>query len=161
MQDVASPHLEGVDAELSRDDVDDRLAKQRLYHPRAAICRTRRGVRPHRGRPDLDGRYPVGTRDHLDEVAATRTSVGTAVLELVDLHREDDAVFGRTYRHLDELASRVRGGDEILVTILDPLHRPPEQSRGDRDRGLLSRDGDLLAERAADVFCENPDGSRR
>ena len=152
LHDVAPPELEGIDAGVARRDVEHELASDGLEHPRAAVRAATRGVGDHtRARPthlpDLVG---AGKKPQ-DARAAASGRVRTQVVDVLHLHRGDDAVVVERDRHLCLLGTRVRRGDEVLVTVLRPLHRTAEQTRRERERGLLAPDVDLLPERAPDV----------
>ena len=66
-------------------------------------------------------------------------------------------------RHLDVdlLLAGVARGEEVLVAVLDPLHRPPELAGCGGQAEVLPADAALEPEGAADVAGEHPHALHR
>src|SRR5258706_10759106 len=50
-----------------------------------------------------------------------------------------------------QLVARMTRADQMLAAVLDPLHRPPQPARQERNQQVFRIDGPLEAEAAADV----------
>jgi hypothetical protein len=72
-------------------------------------------------------------------------------------HPEDLAVLAQRHLPVQVDVAREAGGDQVARLVLDPLHRPLEQDRG-QDRADVPRvHRHLVAEPAADVRGDDPD----
>jgi hypothetical protein len=160
---VAAAHLGRIELQALGHHVEDALHHERAHrHPDSAI-RTERGlVGPHRqGFPRI-GFDPVGARQ--DRRGAERLECRR---ERIDVER---AAVGDHTRAQPAHPSRLIGGDvdgdsplarvdrrgEVLLTLLDPLHRAPETARRRGHRHVLGQHVDLQAEAAAHVGDDDP-----
>ena len=149
---IAAAHLDAVDTELRGDGVEQALAHERaLVAPRRAIGRGRRLV----GQPVMSGhlvvRDAIGPRQHaggeVDDAGAVRAHIGALVVEEHVVDAEDVAVGIDRGADLVALLARMVGGDEMLVAVLDPLHRPTE-THARRGRPARPRDKARRARRS-------------
>ena len=159
---VPLAHLDRVEAELGRDDVDDPLGQPQVLHPRvAAVRRDGRLVRADLREVDLDVPPGVHPRRHLRPDDAAERLVA----------RERAAVVDRTHLEAGHLAVRLHGDLDVeeraLVPVrvrrvlvgapLRPLHRPAELPRQQAEDDVLRMEADLVAEPAADVLGDEPE----
>ena len=104
---------------------------------------------------DPIGRDDIGPGEHRGgEVGHGRgvgADIGALVGEEFVVDREDEAA--RIDRGADvvDLVARVVRGDEMLAPVLDPLDRPAEAKRAERDQHVLGIDLAADAEAAADM----------
>ncbi len=163
VDDVAQAELERLDAELCRDHVDEPLPHERLGRPGPAVRHVARlvgdGDRLLEGQA-LDAVRAGHHRLHGPGHEVAHTRVGARVDEHAHLQGEDDPV--RAHRHLDveALLTRLPGRGEVLVAILDPLHRSTEVHRHGRARDLLAAVAHLEPERATDLLGDDADHRR-
>ena len=108
---------------------------------------------------DVTVRHAIGTGK--DEAGQARRAEGRVERPRVDdVHvadrEETSLVIGREGRLVDGFA-RVRGGAEVLVSILDPLHRHPEIPGVKAGQDVFGKDAELEPESAAHVTGDHPD----
>ena len=87
--------------------------------------------------------------------------VRAGVADVAALHREECAVGSRRDLDVADDLLRVEARGERLVAVLDPLHRPAETLRRDRDQVVLGPEMQLQAEGAADVRARSPAAASR
>src|SRR5216683_3287211 len=165
LDEVLLPELGLVDAQLEgcvRDQALDQVA--RLGNSERAAIRHAawRLVRVVAIGGDVRGRDVVGARDDVEqarfELAWLCVGEERAVVAVqVDAQREHLGV--RVHRevagHVE--VAREAGGDEVLVPVLDPLHRPAEQETGGRRHHVAWVDRDLVAEAPTEVRGDDAD----
>ena len=161
--DVAQPDLVAADAEVARGEVEHALAHPRLDRPRPAVRDVRRLVR--RGRASYvkpSAAMPVRPRQHhpdhhrVHRGAERERRVRALVHRHVHAHAEQRAVVAERRFDVERLLARLAGDEQVLVAVLDPLHRPAEIDGGGEHGDVLTRREHLHAERAADVLRGDP-----
>ena len=156
---VLLAHLDRIEAELVRDDVDDPLGQPEVLHARvAAVRRDGRLVRADLREVDADVAPPVAAGRHLRPDDAAERLVARespAVVDRLDGEPEHRAVGLHRDGHVEEGALvpvRVR---RVLVRApLRPLHGTVELPGEEAARGVLGMKRDLVAEAAADVLAD-------
>ena len=145
------------------DHVEQPLAEEvGLEAARPAIGADRRLVgHPQRG-VDRDVGDRVGPRHELGDVARADRAVGAHVGAHVDVgvaaQAEDDAVAAAGDLDIDLRFAGVVHRHQVLAAVLDPLHRPPDMARGERNEEVLRVELAARAEAAADVVLHHVDG---
>ena len=165
---VATPDLGAVDAELSGEDVHQALVHERRdREPDAAVGPLGALVRRHRAAPRPVALDAVGPRDHarrargLEEMTLRVDAVRAHVADDVGLEAEQPPVRARRRANAYLLVARVAGSQQVLAAILDPLHGPVQVAGQPRHDDLLRVHVRLLAEAAADVGAAHPAGLER
>ena len=165
---VATPDLGAVDAELSGEDVHQALVHERRdREPDTAVGALGALVRRHRAAPRPVALDAVGPRDHarrargLEEMALRVDAVRAHVADDVGLEAEQAPVRARRRANAHLLVARVAGGQQVLAAILDPLDGPAQLARQPGHDDLLRVHVRLLAEAAADVGAAHPAGLER
>ena len=74
-----------------------------------------------------------------------------AIDEEIVAQREDMAVIVKADLDIVQLVARMAGAQQMLLPLLDPAHRPPEQAGEKRDQQVFGVDMALAAEAAADI----------
>ncbi len=97
--------------------------------------------------------------EHAHHRAGTAAAdrVGTGVVEVLHVGTDDDPVGVDGQRGLHPLDSRVGRRDQVLATVLAPLHGRVEQVGGEDDDHLFTTYERLQTEAAADVADLHPD----
>ena len=153
---IAAADLDGVDADLGGDGVDQPLAHECcLIAAGRAISAARRLV----GQPDMAaravGRHAIGPGQHgggqVRHGCRVRAHIGAVVVEEFVVDAEDAAVF--VDRRLDFMAllARVIGGDQVFTTILYPFDWLVKFQRGRADQHVFRIHLAADAEAAADM----------
>src|SRR2546427_1185185 len=159
---VAASHLEGLDAELPRDEADHPLHHERAVRtPGPAVGADGGLVGVGHVELDVVVAQPVRSRelsgrDERDDDAVG--GVGPRVVHEPVAQAEDAAV--PVDRDLDvvELAALLVRGEQVLATVLGPLHGPGEPDGGERHEDLLrEEEHDLGPEAPADVGRDHLD----
>ena len=160
---VAQPQLDGVDAELARRVVDQRLARRLAGRP--ADAAVRRGLALVRERRvDLvahvldvvEARQERGRAERVDEARPRMPEIGAAVADVAALQGEEAAVgVGCQLELADDLLG-VPARGQRLVAVLDPLDRRAQAARQLGDDGLLDEQVHLEAEAAPDGRADHP-----
>jgi hypothetical protein len=88
---------------------------------------------------------------------ALRPNVCTVVAPGAVAKRQKCSVGRRGHLDLVHLLARVVGRDEVLVPVLDPLHRPANTARCKRDQVVLGIELAADPEGASDVHLDEPD----
>ncbi len=86
-------------------------------------------------------------------VGEERAMVGVTVHP----HAEDLAVLAQRHLAVQVHVPREPGRDQVAGLVLDPLHRPLQQDRGQDGADIAGIDRHLVAEAAADVRRDDPD----
>ena len=158
---VASPQLGRVDGQLHGQHV------HRALHHRGRLRPPGAAVGGQRCRIGDDAMSLVG--DRWDRVDASRhlpreegqqrrdSRVGSDVGKNPGPEADQVAVASGPQLHLLHLAAPVRHPDQVLGTGLDPLHRPPELSRGSGHDDQLRPGSCLRSEAAAHVADDHTD----
>ena len=157
---VALAQLDGVEAELVRDDVDDALGEPELLHPRVpAVRRDGRLVRHRLRELEVDVAPLVHPgRDLRPDHAAERlvAEVRAGVVDRLRAEAEQRAVGLDGDLGVEEPALvAVRHRLVELGAPLRPLDRPAELARQQAAGDELRVRGDLVAEAAADVLRDH------
>ena len=90
-----------------------------------------------------------------------RSLVRPAVGDVPGPQAEDRAVVPQGDLQLVDLLPGVGDGQEVLVAVLDPLHRPADPAGGEGHQEVLGVEVGLDPEAAADVGRDDPDRARR
>ena len=155
--------LDRVDPELTADLVDEGLQGEvRLRLPEATVGAGRRLVRHDLRDRALGHRDPIRTGDlarrHEGRVDPGHEDLArTHVVDQVTPQRGDRPVVAHGGFELHGLLASLTAGHEMLATILDPPHRPPQLHREPRDEDLFRVDVRLHPEAAADVGGDHVD----
>ncbi len=86
----------------------------------------------------------------VDHAGADRIP-GAAIDHKTVAQRQDAALFVEADLHVVDLVARMARADQMLAAVLDPLHRPAEPARQERDQQIFRIDVALDAETAADI----------
>ena len=163
---VAPPQLNPVEAQLAGCHVDRALEQVgRLGPTRAAIGTGRHLVGACA--PDRDrGRRDVVAAGHQHRGGVGRDRGGRKQVRPQvgqDRRPEGQDPSGGVQPKLDLALDppTLIGPEEVLHPVLDPLERPPQLHRGDRQRDRLDRDRPLAAERPAHVGHYHADALSR
>ncbi len=153
---VASAHLDAVDAETHRDGVEQALARERALEAAGRpIGATRRLVGEAHVANHAIGRDVIRAGQHARGEIRHGGGVGAHIAALVVeelVFDPEDAPFGIDRgAQLVALLARVVGRDQMLAPILDPLDRAVEPQRRDADQHVLGVELAPDAEAAADV----------
>ena len=159
---VAASHLDGLDAELARDEADHPLHHERAVRTPGAAVRADGGL-VGVGHVELDVvvAQPVRSRelsgrDERDDDAVG--GVGPRVVHEPVAQAEDAAVPVDGDLNGVELAALLVRGEQVLATVLGPLHGPGEPDGGERHEDLLrEEEHDLGPEAPADVGRDHLD----
>ena len=156
--DVAEADLVAADPELAGRDVEHALAYPRLHRPGSAVRHVRRLVRRgERGR-EPERRHAVRPRQHradherVHRRAERERRVCTLVHRHVHAQPEQRAVVAQRRLDVERLLAGLSRDQQVLVAVLDPLHRTSEVDCGREHRDVLAGREHLDAERAADVL---------
>ena len=154
---VPLAHLDRVEAELARDDVDDPLGEPEVLHARVTAVRgDGRLVRRHLRELELDVAPAVHPGSHLRPDHAAERLVAqprAGVVERLGPEAEQRAVVLDGDLGVPEPALvAVRHREVEVGAPLRPLHRPLELARQQAADDELRMRGDLVAEAAADVL---------
>ena len=101
---------------------------------------------------------PVRPRQHradhhrVHRGAERERRVRALVHRHVHAHAEQRAVVAQRGLDVERLLARLAGDEQVLVAVLDPLHRPAEVDGGGEHRDVFAGRQHLHAERAADVL---------
>ena len=154
---VPAAHFRGVDARLQGHQVHEALAEVGALRAACAAVRADRGgIREDPGQLDVEVLDLVALREHGAETAeegagGVRGEVGAEARVHGAAHRGDPAAIVHRHLQVGDLVPAVRGGEERLAALLDPLHRAAEGAGGGDHRHLVGVDRALRAERAAHV----------
>ena len=154
--------LHRIEAEVVRHDVQQPLAEEiRLEPPRRAQGADRRLAGDEGLHRQCDVADAIGTGQELRGLRrhdpAVSADIRTHVRENMPAHGENRAVaFARDLNLAIDLA-RVVGRNQMLPAILDPFHRPADETRRERDQEFLGIELTLDAEAAADVDLDHVD----
>ena len=162
---VLAPELGLVHAEVVGGGLHHALLEEhRLGHPERAAVRDAAGrlVGVHAPGGQVRGRDVVAgeRRVHQADLELARLGVGEerAVVGVgVHPHAEDLAVLAQRHLALEVDVAAEAGGDQVAGLVLDPLHRPLEQDRGEDRHDVARVDRHLVAEAAAEVGRDDAD----
>jgi hypothetical protein len=152
---VAAAQLGRIEREPPRGAIQQPIQhKRRLGSPRAAIRGGEVLVRDHvePGGPVV--RHAVRPGQMVDRVERDRLAQRrrrAVIARELGLQRDDGAVPAQRHARLMRLVAVGGGGQQVLVTRLDPLDRPAEVPRHRRHQDLLGIDVALHAEATSDV----------
>ena len=123
---------------------------------RVAAVRPREALVGHHGRRvDLEVLEAVGadevTRGPKAAAGLGAPDVAADVVQPAETHAEDGAVLLRGDLPVRDAVGARRRGQEVLVAVLDPLHRDARELRGERDQRHVRIDERLDPEAPADV----------
>ena len=159
---VASPHLDPVHAQLGRDDVERPLHdKARMRPACAAVGRGRCRVGIDVAKADSIGRDSIRSR-HLrrrdDGQDDPVRRVRAAVVDEVVAQRQHAAVAVETDLDLVDLAALLVDRGEVLLSVLRPLHRAAELHRREWDEQLVRiEQHDLRSEPSSHIGSDDLD----
>ncbi len=160
---VLAAEVDRVEPEIVRDQVEQTLAEEvRLEPAGRAQGADRRLARHHHLEREGDVANAVRARQELHRLrrhhAAVGADIGAHVAPDMAAHAENAAVARAGDLELAIDLARVVGRHQVLAAVLDPLHRPAEQPRGERDEEILRIELAAHAEAAADVGLQHVDG---
>ena len=98
-----------------------------------------------------------GVVDHAGADRIPRPAIDDEIIA----QREDAAVVVEADLDLVDLVTRMARAHQMLATVLDPLHRPPQPARQERNQQVLRVDVPLEAEAAADIRRDAADAGFR
>src|SRR6266508_3380078 len=101
------------------------------------------------------------SRREIDHARAMRAHIGALIVKELVIDRQNAAVAIDGGANFVPLLPRMIGGDEMLVTILDPLHRVPETQSAEADQHVFGVKLAAHAEAAADMAFEQMHGRER
>ncbi len=153
---VAPDHVEMVEPELDGDALHQPLEGEIELWPAEAADQARRHLV---GEHDAVGHVHIGNvvgagdgaMHAVERPRHRRAQEGAVVLALVEPQRQDAALFRHGGLDLGDAVGSRACGDEVLDPVLDPLHRPPGDLRGDRGEHHIGKHRELDAEAAATV----------
>jgi hypothetical protein len=165
---VASAHLDRIQAGAARHHVDQTLADERAERHadtaigagRTLVGRHRVGLVRERGelvRPRQDaggGQRLERRRDRIDGVRAR-------VADQRGLDGEQRTVLARANLYVVHVVARLRARQQIFAAILEPAHRPPQPPRQRGHHDVLRIEMHLRPEAAADRRAQDPDARVR
>ncbi len=161
---IAEPDLGRIDPEPARGSIHQALDHEHGGRPPDATVRPeRRLAGRHAARPPPIGRYLVGPGQEADRLHRLDGSgpridrVGADVGGDLRAKPDDGAVRVQAELGVDDLVPGVRGREQVLAAIADPLHRAPESSRHHARGDLLGVERSLGAEAAAHVVRDHAD----
>ena len=165
LDEVLLPDVDGVHAQLVRGVLHQALDQvRRLGHAERAPVRDAPGrlVRVGAFRRDVGRRQVVRAAHDVEQAGLELRGLGVGEERaLVGQQRcpqsEHGAVALERERSGHVVVAGEPGGDEVLGTLLDPLHRVPQQERRGRGHDVAGVHRHLVAEAAADVGRHDPD----
>ena len=154
-EEVAAPHLGGVELELAREQVERALERRgRLRAPRPAVGARTGAVRTYAARPEPHRRDPVRPARHelrLPRLDRSGAGIRARVAELLDLEPDDRAVAPRVECNLEGEPAPLHRR-EVETAWLHEAHGTAETPRGRAGDDVWGDTADrLAAEGAADV----------
>ena len=155
---VAAADLDRIDAEALRRRIHQALQGEGEHRPRhAAIRRHHAGVgrdaaREHRVFSEVVRARQLGHRHQRLDAAGRRIArVGADVAPDVGVDGEQAGIRVERGAHRVALVARMRGGEEVLVPVLDPGKPAAQAPRQPHEHDVLREELHLLAEAAADI----------
>ena len=154
-----------------RDGIEAEIARHHVKQPLAEEIRLEAPGRPHGAHGRLAGHVHVdGNGNVADAIRAGQklrrfrrhhspagTDIGSHVAMDVTAQRKDDALAGGGDLEVAVHLARVVGGDEVLAAILDPLDRPADMTRCERNEEVLGIKFAADAKPSADIDFDQVD----
>ena len=152
---IAAPDLRRIDFECVRGQIEKPFHHEHAVLPAgAAIGGHDRQIGEHGGKGAVIVRHHVGAEQGALAVDRDRQPIGIVRAGVVQEHildTENAAVRGERDLGVMDLAALMRGGEEMLEPVLDPLHRTVEPHRYPRQHHLFRIEHhDLRPKAAAD-----------
>ena len=155
LEHVAAAQLEGVYADLAGHPVDHLFSGHALHLPRTPVGPSAACVGVHRAGSPAHRPHPIGPGKlhdgHGSWGGRPAQRVGAVVFELVQIGAQECAAFVQRHGYRNLLDAGVVGGQEVLPTVFNPLHRSGQELGGHQHRHVLSAHEHLLAETATHI----------
>src|SRR5262249_19631675 len=151
-------HLGRLKLDRSGNEIDDAFHYEGRFRPTGTTIRRVRGL-VGGGDARLDGEridlvWPGQVHGGVVDDPGADWIPCAAIDDETVAQREDAAVRVEAHLHVVDLVARMARTDQMLAPVLDPLHRPVELTREERNQQVFRIDVPLDAKSAADIQCE-------